>query len=388
MAKADKLLEQAKEHFGAGESALAIVSGAYETKIGKHDTVRNGVLIATNQRLIFYAKKLTGFDLEALPYERISSLEMGKKLGGRWIKFFASGNTVSMKWIQDDLTAFINTVRSQMAGDSADEGADATLAVQPDAPAEGTELAAQEPKAEDEAPMTPAQSSGKASGGCFQVVVIAIGVLLGGIVVLVGLFAIFGPDEDATSSTGSDRDPKPDMLKAMEDLVEVAAWRTLTFADDFGESAGVGAASGEFIPDTRMGFPYHNVRGRLMTNCQEIWVRFNESPNITGGDTKDGYDTFHLVAKLGEERLNLSAIQTWQDKDVKLGATRKRTSEAGEEGTIFWSVTPTAENLLNRMKETDEMHSFRIVFPWYGEGRVTFTFPLLSFRKTLQEACG
>ena len=207
MAKADKLLEQAKEHFGAGESALAVISGAYETKIGKHDTVRNGVLIATNQRLLFYAKKLTGFDLEALPYERISSLEMGKKLGGRWIKFFASGNTVSMKWIQDDLTAFVNTVQSQMAGtdDSTDEGADATP-FQPDVPAEAVELQAQEPKAKDEVPMAPTKSSDKASGGCFQVVVIAMGVLLGGIVVLVGLFAIFGPDEDATSSTGEDGD--------------------------------------------------------------------------------------------------------------------------------------------------------------------------------------
>ena len=134
MAKADKLLAQAKAHFGVGESALALVSGAYETKIGNHDTLRNGILIATNQRLVFYAKKMTGFEFEALPYKGISSLEMGKSLGGRWIKFFASGNTVSMKWIQDDMTAFVNTVQSQMAGtgDIADHSADATPAAEAD----------------------------------------------------------------------------------------------------------------------------------------------------------------------------------------------------------------------------------------------------------------
>lgn len=202
MARAERLLERAKEHFVAGESALAFVGGAYETKDGERGTLRNGVLIATNQRILFYTKRLTGFDLEAFPYEGISSLETGKKLGGRWIKFFASSNTVSMKWINDDTTAFVNTVQSQMAdtGDGANKTTDATPGAQPDEPDKGAELAGREPQAEKDAE---ANSSKKNSRGCLRIVLIGIGAVFGVVVVLLALFAVFGPRE-AIKANGDD----------------------------------------------------------------------------------------------------------------------------------------------------------------------------------------
>ena len=80
-ARFGKLLERAKEHFSEGEQPLQTVRGVYETKIMGADSVRKGIFIATNQRLLFYAKKLLGYDFEALPYANISSMEMGKNLG-------------------------------------------------------------------------------------------------------------------------------------------------------------------------------------------------------------------------------------------------------------------------------------------------------------------
>lgn len=78
-------------------------------------TPREGICIATNQRLLFYAKKLTGFDLESVPYGNISSLEMGKGFMGHYINFFASGNSAKMKWIQvGDVSAFVEIVKAQM----------------------------------------------------------------------------------------------------------------------------------------------------------------------------------------------------------------------------------------------------------------------------------
>ena len=116
MAKIDKLLERAKEHFDEGEQPLQTVLGAYETKIMGRDSVRNGILIATDHRLLFYAKKLTGYDIEAFPYANISSMEMGKNLMGHYISFFASGNSCKMKWISDDdVRAFVDIVKTQMA---------------------------------------------------------------------------------------------------------------------------------------------------------------------------------------------------------------------------------------------------------------------------------
>ena len=81
----------------------------YETKIMGSDSVRKGILAATDRRMVFFAKKVGGYDLESFPYGNISSLEQGKNMMGGLLKFFASGNTVSMKWID---------VRKHNLGDS------------------------------------------------------------------------------------------------------------------------------------------------------------------------------------------------------------------------------------------------------------------------------
>ena len=115
-AKLDKLLARAREHFDEGEQPLQTVLGAYETSIMGKDTDRTGILVATDHRLLFYAKKLTGYDFEALPYGNISSMEMGKGLMGHKVSFFASGNSCKMKWISvGDVRAFVDTVNARMA---------------------------------------------------------------------------------------------------------------------------------------------------------------------------------------------------------------------------------------------------------------------------------
>lgn len=115
MAKMDKLRKRAKKHFDVGERALSTVMGVYETKIMGTESVRTGVFIATDRRLLFYAKKVAGFDLEVFPYPHISSVEMGKNMMGHYIKFFASGNSIRMKWISNgDVRAFVEIVKQRM----------------------------------------------------------------------------------------------------------------------------------------------------------------------------------------------------------------------------------------------------------------------------------
>ena len=115
MTKLDKLTEQAQGHLEAGEHIIAAVQGTYETKVMGGDRVRPGVLIATDRRVVFYAKKLGGYDLESFPYAHISSFEQGKNMMGHTVTFFASGNRVSMQWIKDGMDAFTETVRHQMS---------------------------------------------------------------------------------------------------------------------------------------------------------------------------------------------------------------------------------------------------------------------------------
>jgi Bacterial PH domain len=50
--------------------------------------------MATDDRVVFFAKKMGGYDLEVFPYKNITSIETGKGMGGHHVKFFASGNEV------------------------------------------------------------------------------------------------------------------------------------------------------------------------------------------------------------------------------------------------------------------------------------------------------
>jgi|SRR5687767_2066278 len=128
MAKKDKLLDRAAEHLKPSERPVQAVQGSYETKIMGNDSTRTGVLIATDRRLVFYAKKLAGFDFESFPYENISSIEQSKGMTGGKVAFFASGNKVAMKFIRDgDLPAFVNYVQSRMGKPAASTQASTAL---------------------------------------------------------------------------------------------------------------------------------------------------------------------------------------------------------------------------------------------------------------------
>ncbi|GAA4663205.1 PH domain-containing protein [Arthrobacter cryoconiti] len=99
MAKIEKLIAQARLHLQAGEQVSAAVMGSYETKVLGTDSVRSGVMLATDQRVIFYAKKLGGYDLESFTYGNIFSFEQSKTTMGYQVSFCASGNKVTLKWI-------------------------------------------------------------------------------------------------------------------------------------------------------------------------------------------------------------------------------------------------------------------------------------------------
>lgn len=115
MAKIEKLVDSAREHLEQGEQVLASVMGAYETKLMGSKTVRNGVFIATDRRMVFYGKKMFGYDLEVFPYSNISSIEMSKGMMGHSIGFFASGNKIEMKWINSgDVSEFTQIVKSKI----------------------------------------------------------------------------------------------------------------------------------------------------------------------------------------------------------------------------------------------------------------------------------
>lgn len=116
MAKIDKLIEKSREHLQGGEEIKAVVMGSYETKILGQDSVRNGILIMTQNRIVFYGTKmLGGYEMEAFPVSKISSIEMGKGILGHSVTFFSSGNKCHMKWIKEgDVPQFIKLAQLEI----------------------------------------------------------------------------------------------------------------------------------------------------------------------------------------------------------------------------------------------------------------------------------
>jgi hypothetical protein len=77
------------------EKLEKVVQGFYESG--------NGILVATNKRLIFVDKGMIyGIRVEDFPYDKISSIQYQTGMLGGKITIFASGNKAEIKHVQND----------------------------------------------------------------------------------------------------------------------------------------------------------------------------------------------------------------------------------------------------------------------------------------------
>ena len=68
----------------AGENVAALGQGSYNKK--------QGIIVLTDQRLFFFEKSIGSESLEEFGLPSVSSIEVGKKLGGERLTIHASGN--------------------------------------------------------------------------------------------------------------------------------------------------------------------------------------------------------------------------------------------------------------------------------------------------------
>ena len=109
-----KLMESVGQHLEAGETVQCMVDGAYEVDASRRDAVRNGVVLATDRRILFVA--LTAFEghmMESYAYANIASFEQSRGMMGGSVSFTADGSRVTVKWIPPGsaFTTFCNLVR-------------------------------------------------------------------------------------------------------------------------------------------------------------------------------------------------------------------------------------------------------------------------------------
>ena len=100
MANYSTNLSALSEHLDPDESVLASCWGCYETKSLGTDTLKNGILVVTEKRVILYGKRFSGFNLETFPYDKISAIELSKGFLGKKISVKMSGNETTLKYIK------------------------------------------------------------------------------------------------------------------------------------------------------------------------------------------------------------------------------------------------------------------------------------------------
>ena len=105
---------KAAEHLQSGEFAKFYSSGLVESTILGKEAKRNGVILATDKRLLIYCSKMFGgYELEEIPYSAMSSIEIGKGLLGHSATFVASSNrarvTMMNKGQPERLISFVKS---------------------------------------------------------------------------------------------------------------------------------------------------------------------------------------------------------------------------------------------------------------------------------------
>ena len=109
-------LKHVDEHLNPGEEIICSVYGSYEKEILGSKTIGRGILVATNKRIIFYAKEWFGYELENFPYEKIGSIRKKKHLLGTTLEFTVANNLIKLKWIQNkkEVEAFYQHVEKEI----------------------------------------------------------------------------------------------------------------------------------------------------------------------------------------------------------------------------------------------------------------------------------
>lgn len=116
MASYEANMKAVQEHLEPGEEIRASCYGAYETKSLGAKTVKNGILLATNKRVMLFGKRFSGYNIETFPYEKISAIEVSKSFMGKSISIKMTGNETELKWIQrGDPDQVVSLARESMS---------------------------------------------------------------------------------------------------------------------------------------------------------------------------------------------------------------------------------------------------------------------------------
>ena len=140
-------------------------------------------------------------------------------------------------------------------------------------------------------------------------------------------------------------------------------WQMINFVNEFGERTDQGTVSRTVSPRRAMSFPYGATTGRIFVDCDRAWVRFSETPNLTGGDIGDGYTRYTVTVRVDGNNARCRMSQSWGEDDLRFVDPSRAI------GVLSGGST------------------FDLALPWYGEGSVVFSWSLTGSSDAIQRSC-
>lgn len=138
----------------------------------------------------------------------------------------------------------------------------------------------------------------------------------------------------------------------------------INFVNEFGERTDRGAVSATVESSRPMSFPYADATARILVDCDSAWMRFSESPNLTGGDIGDGYSIHSVTVRVdGNNAGRWRVRQPWGDKDLYF-LDDSRTIAALSSGSTF-----------------------DVALPWYGKRPAVFSWSLNRSSEMIRNSC-
>ena len=147
-------------------------------------------------------------------------------------------------------------------------------------------------------------------------------------------------------------------------------WRTTTDTDRMTGQSSRYAISASVEAEDILGWPYTDVRSWIGVGCndQDEWafIGFSESPNLMDEARKaDGMDHYNLRVQ-------------WDDDPDTTGEWRMTQRWGGQ----FLHI----QNDRRFIERLRKKQSLRLELVWYGEGRVTFAYPLAGSGEAIGQA--
>ncbi|MEM9402833.1 MAG: hypothetical protein AAGA44_10125 [Pseudomonadota bacterium] len=170
-------------------------------------------------------------------------------------------------------------------------------------------------------------------------------------------------DTPRTSSTASSTSSTPSRAPAPE-----PSWRHRSSTDEMTGEVSHYATSPDAMPARQMSFPYANMRSWVAFGCKKgsewAYFGFTTSPNITGDETRRGYNEIDTRIRWDSTVSETTLVQEWGSKFLHFSNTEKSSAAAKLAGA----------------------NSVRLELNWYGQGKVHFDYTLKGSSAAISKA--